>query len=456
MEIVKEQIDQLNAKLKINLKEEDVNPKVESTLADYRKKAQLKGFRPGKVPMGLIKKMYGKAVLFDEVNKTISETLNKYIIDEKLEIIGEPIPSENQETIDFDSQKDFNFNFDLGFRPQFEVPLNKKTKCTYYDIIVDDEMINKYIDAHASRYGKIETIEEAGSLSYVKGTIEQTDAEGNPLENGIRKEDTSIAITQIKDEETKNKFIGSKRDDVLKIELRKTFNSDSEIAMALGIEKEQAENLSSDFTYTIKEITEYKKGDLNEELFEKVFPGEEVKTEETFREKIKENIKNQSIKDSDYRFLLDARNLLIDKIKIELPEEFLKRWLKLRDEKNELTDEKLEKDFPMFMKDLKWQLITSKIVKDNDLKVEPEEIKQLAIDLTEAQFQQYYGLPIGSFPKDQLEKYAIDLFLKKETEVKKLYDKKFEDKVVEVIKESIKLEPKEISVEDFNKLFEEK
>ena len=456
MEIIKEQIDELNAKLKILLKDTDINPKVETSLSDYRKKAQLKGFRPGKVPMGLIKKMYGKSVMYDEVNKMVSETLTNYLSEEKLEVIGEPIPSENQETIDFDTQKEFNFSFDLGLRPQIELKLDKKLKCPYYDILVDEEMLAKYIESHTSRFGKIETIDEVNEKAFVKGKIEQTDADGNIIEGGLSKDESSISIDHIQDEETKKRFLGANVSQIINIDIKKTFATDSEISMVLGIDKEQIETIDPNFSYTIGTITEFKKADVNEELFEKVFPGEEVKTEEVFKEKIKQTIKLSTSKDSDYKFFLDSRDLIIDNTNISLPENFLKRWLILRDEKNELTEEKMKEDFPKFMHDLKWQLIMGKIVKDNDLNVEPEEVKQLAIEITEAQFQQYYGVPIGSFPKDQMEKYATDLFLKKEDEVKKLYDKKFEDKVVEVIKESVKLDVKEISVEEFNKLLSEK
>ena len=425
MEIIKEQIDQLNAKLKIQLKDEDINPKVETSLADYRKKAQLKGFRPGKVPMGLIKKMYGKSVMYEEVNKLVSETLTNYLSDEKLEVIGEPIPSENQEMIDFDTQKEYNFSFDIGLRPQIEIELNKKVKCPYFDILVDNEMLSKYVESHTSRFGKLETIDEVTVEAFIKGTIEQTDAEGNVIEGGLSKEESSISIDHIKDEEIRKTFIGAKREEVIKIDIKKTFASDSEIAMVLGVDKEMIETLEPHFQYTVKEITEFKKAEVNEDLFEKVFPGEEIKTEEAFNEKVKQSIKVMTAKDSDYKFMLDSREMLLDKTNIPLPEEFLKRWLVLRDEKGELTEEKLEKDFPLFMRDLKWQLIMGKLVKDNEIKVDQEEVKQLAIDLTEAQFQQYYGVPVGSFPREQMEKYATDLFLKKEEEVKKLYDKKY-------------------------------
>jgi len=455
MEIIKEQIDDLNAQLKIQLKEEDLNPKVEASLTDIRKKAALKGFRPGKVPMGLIKKMYGKSVMYEEVNKMVSETLTNYLAEEKLEVLGEPIPTENQEMIDFDTQKEFNFSFDLGLRPEIEVSLNKKLKFPYFDIAIDDELVTKYVESHADRHGKLETIDTVTENAFIKGEIVQIDADGNLVEDGHKKEESSISINHIKDEETKKSFLGAKRDDIIKIDINKTFASDSEISMVLGIDKEQAASLDPNFQYTIKEITEFIRAEINEELFEKVYPGAEIKTEEDFRAKIKEEIQQSTVKDSDYKFLLDAREKLIDKTEIPLPEEFLSRWLKLRDEKNEMTDEKFNEDFPKFMRDLKWQLILGKLVKENDIKVEPEEVKDLAVELTEMQFQQYYGVPAGSFPKEQMEQYATEMFLKKEDEVRKLYDKKYEDKVVQIIKESVKLDNKEVSVEEFNKLLSE-
>jgi trigger factor len=452
MDINKEQIDELNTQVKIQLTEEDLNPKVEASLTDIRKKANLKGFRPGKVPMGLIKKMYGKAVVYEEVNKMVSETLTNYLSDEKLEIIGEPIPSENQDTIDFDTQKEFNFSFDLGLRPEFEVKLNKKMKFPFYDIKIDDELIDKYVDSHADRHGKLESIDNVTENSFIKGEIVQLDAEGNIVIEGLQKEESSISISHIKDEETKKSFLDAKKGDALKIDVTKTFSGESEIAMVLGIDKEAVAEIEPHFQYTIREITEFIKAEVNEELYEKVFPEQEVKTEEDFRNKIKEEIKNATVKDSDYKFLLDARDKLIDKTEIPLPEDFLSRWLKLKDENKEVDEEKFNEDFPKFLRDLKWQLILGKMVKENDIKVEPEEVKELAVELTEMQFQQYYGVPAGSFPKEQMEQYAAEMFLKKEDEVRKLYDKKYEDKVVQIIKESVKLDNKEVTTEEFNKM----
>lgn len=456
MDIIKEQIDELNAQVKIQLTQEDLDPKVSASLTDIRKKANLKGFRPGKVPMGLIKKMYGKAVMYEEVNKMVSESLTNYLADEKLEVLGEPIPSENQETIDFDTQKEFNFSFDLGIRPEFELKLNKKMKYPYFNILVDDEMLDKYVDSHTQRFGKIEPIEEVTEKAFLKGKIEQIDAEGNIVEEGLSKEESSIAINYIKDEESKKAFLGAKAGDVIKIDITKTFAGETEISMVLGIDKEAVADIDPNFQYTISEVTEFVKAEVNEELFEKVYPEQEVKTEEDFRAKIKEEIEQHTVKDSDYKFLLDARDKLTDKIDIALPEEFLSRWLKLKDTQNETPEEKFNEDFPKFLKDLKWQLILGKIVKENDIKVEQEEVKELAIELTEMQFQQYYGGAMGAFPKEQMEQFATEMFLKKEDEVKKLYDKKYEDKAVQVIKESVKLDINEISVDEFNKLLAEK
>jgi trigger factor len=455
MEIIKNQIDELNAQIQIQLNEADLNPKVEASLADIRKKAQIKGFRPGKVPVGLIKKMYGKAVMYEEMNKFVSEALSKYLKDENIETIGEPIPSENQDVIDLDTQKEFNFSFDLGLRPEFEIELNKKLKIPYYSIQVDNEMIEKQINTFADRYGKIMPIDSVSEKAYIKGHLAEIDETGNLIENGLTNEESSISVNSIKDEETKQEFLGKLRGDMVVIDPKKAYSSDSEISILLGIEKDQVPAIASKFQFTIKEITEYVKSEIDQELFDKVFPESGITSVDEFENKIKDMIAASTAKESDYKFLLDTREKLIEKSKIALPEEFLKRWIKIRDDKNEFSDEKLNEEFPKLIHNIKWQLIVAKIGKDNELKVEQDEVKDLAIELTEIQFHQYYGLPLGTFPKDQLEKYAQDLFLKKEDEVRKLYDRKYEEKVVAVVKESVKLDEKEVSVEDFNKLFSE-
>jgi len=455
MEVIKEQIDDLNAVLKIQLKEDDYTPKVDASLQDLKKKASLKGFRPGKVPMGLVKKMYGKSVLYEEINKLVSESLTNYMKEEDLQVIGEPIPSEDQKQINFDTQKEFDFLFDVGLRPEFEITLNKRLKLPYYEIVADDKIIDQYVDSYTGRYGKLENIDTVIETAVTKGKIEQLDADGNILENGISTEGTSILLDKITDEDEKKKFLNSKIGDIIKIDINKTFSTETERASVLGVEKEDVEKLENNFQYTITEITNFIKAELNEELFKKVFKDEEIKTEEEFRNKIKEDIAKSTIKDSDYKFAIDVRKKLIEKTDIALPEEFLKRWLLLKDENKELTGEKFDKDFPNFLTDLKWQLITNKLVEEHKIKVDPEEIKELAIEITKMQFQQY-GAQVDMFPPEQLEQFANDMFLKKENEVRKLYDKKFEDKVVKIIKEAVKLDRKEVSHEEFNALFEQK
>ncbi len=455
MEVIKEQIDDLNAVLKIQLKEEDYNPKVDASLQDLKKKSSLKGFRPGKVPMGLVKKMYGKNVLYEEINKLVSESLTNYMKDENLQVIGEPIPSEDQKQINFDTQKEFDFLFDVGLRPKFELAIDKSFKLPYYEIVADDKITDQYVDSYTGRYGKLESIDKVIETAVTKGKIEQLDAEGNLLEDGISTEGTSILLDKITDEDEKKKFLDSKIGDLIKLDINKTFTSDVERASVLGVEKEKLEELGNNFQYTITEITNFIKAELNEELFKKVFKEEEIKTEEEFRAKIKETISEATIKDSNYKFAIDVRKKLVEKTDIALPEEFLKRWLLLKDENKELTGEKFDKDFPNFLTDLKWQLITNKLVEEHKIKVDPEEIKELAIEITKMQFQQY-GAQVDMFPQEQLEQFANDMFLKKEDEVRKLYDKKFEDKVVEIIKEAVKLDNKEVSHEEFNALFEQK
>ncbi len=455
MEVIKEQIDNLNASIKIQLTNDDFNPKVEAALKDIKKKANMKGFRPGMVPMGLVKKMYGHSVIIDEVNKLVSESLTKYITDEKIEIIGEPIPGEKQQTpIDFDTQKEFEFIFDIGLRPEIEIPLNKKLKIPFYNIQPDDELINRYIESHTSKYGTMNSIDEVVEGAFIKGDLIQLDADGNDLEGGYVSEMASISADHINDKEIKKSFIGTKINEEIKFDIKKTFSGNKDVATIIGIEESEVEEMNSDFKYVIKEINKFDKAEINQELFDKVYGEGEVKSEEEFKERIIAEIKENSLRDSDYKFLLDAREKLIAKVDAPLPEDFLKRWLLLKEENKEINKEEFEKDFPKFMKDIKWQLITARIVEDQKIEVSPEEVKDLAIQYTEMQFVQY-GLPAGSFPKEQLEQYATEQFLKKEDEVRRLYDKKFEDKVVQFIKETVKLDEKEISIEDFNKMFEE-
>jgi trigger factor len=449
MNITKENIDTLNAVLKVKIEKSDYEEKVSEVLKDYRKKAQIPGFRPGKVPFGMVKKMYGTAVMLEEVNKLISESVSKYIFDEKLKILGDPLPNEEkQEKIDWETQSEFEFVFDLGLVPEFEFKLSKRDKVPYYNIKVEDKFINDTIENHTRRYGKTEDVDAVEENELLKGTLVQLDKDGNPMEDGILKEDAMLSLEVMKDDDIKKKFKGVKANEEVVFELAKAYPSEVELASLLGIDKEVAKELSGDFKLTITTITKYVPSEINQELFDQVYGKDAVKSEEEFKAKIVEEIQSGFSKESDYKLSIDVKNKFVEKTKMDLPEEFLKRWLKYSNK--EIKDEEIEKDFANFADGLKWTLIKENLIQENEIKIEEEEILELSKEMTLAQFRQY-GL--NTIPDEQLEQYAKEI-LKKEDERKRLAEKLFEDKVVNYIKENIKLDEKDVTTEEFNKLFE--
>ena len=450
MNITKENINELSATITVKIDKNDYEATVNDVLKDYRKKANMPGFRPGKVPAGLVKKMYGKAILADEVNKILSNNLSKYIADEKLNILGEPLPNEEkQPKIDWDTTEDFEFVFDIAVAPEIDVKLDKRKKFGYYNIEVDDDMVNKQIESYTSRFGQNEVAEVAGEKDTLRGDFVQLDAEGNELEDGIKAEKIVIAIDLMKDEAVKNEAIGKKAGDVLVFDPVVVYESKHEVGHMLNLSHEEAENIEGNFKFTIEEVLNFKEAEINEDLFKKAF-GEEtdVKTEEEFRAKLKSELEENFKYSSDYKFALDSRDALVEKTAIELPEEFLKRWLKATN--NELTDEQIDGDFDNFMQDLRWQLIKDRLVKDNELKIEEGEIKELAKRVAAMQFSQY---GMHNVPDEHLENYAGHI-LQNEEERKRLANKAIEDKILEVIKSKVTLDEKPISYDEFNKLLE--
>ncbi|MCW0483644.1 trigger factor [Gaoshiqia sediminis] len=450
MNITKENINELNAIITVKIEKNDYEATVNEVLKDYRKKANMPGFRPGKVPAGLVKKMYGKAILADEVNKMLSHNLSKYIVDEKLNLLGEPLPNEEkQPKIDWDTTEDFEFVFDIAVAPEIEVKLDKRKKFTYYNILVDDEMVNKQVENYTGRFGENENADEATEKSTLRGDFVQLDVDGNELEDGIKAEKVIIAVDLMKDEAVKNEMIGKKAGDSVIFDPVKVYESKHEVGHMLNISHEEAENIDGEFKFTISEIMNFKNAEINEELFKKAF-GEDtdIKTEEEFRNKLKAELAENFNYSSDYKFAIDSRDSLVEKVDMELPVEFLKRWLKATNE--ELTDEQIEADFDNFMKDLRWQLIKSVLVKDNGIEVNDEDVKQLAKKVAAMQFSQY-----GMFnvPDEHLENYAGHI-LQNEEEKRRLFTKVQEDKILEVIKSKVTLDEKEISQEEFNKLLE--
>lgn len=452
MNITTENAGQLQSTIKIQIAEEDYRENVNNALKETRKKAEMKGFRKGMVPVGLIKKMYGKAIIGDEINKIVSKELRDYLVNEKINFLGEPLPNEeDQKPIDWDNQSDFEFVFDIGLAPEFELNLSfDEDLVPYYSIIVDDTMIDAQVESMLQNNGEMIDEEVASEESNIVAEFVELDEKGNAKADGIEAEEAKFLVRMIKDEDTKKALIGANKQQIINLNIRKAFEADAEIASLLGITKEEAANLNSDFQITIKEITKYVSGELNQNFFDKVFGEGVVKTEEEFRARIKENIEKSLVYESDYKFQIDIKKYILDKVKFDLPVEFLKRWLLAVDEK--LTPELLDKDWESFDKDLRWQIITSKVVRDKEITVEEKDIKEAAIQVTKAQFQQY---GIADLPDDQAEQFSQHL-LNNEEQRKKLEERKFEEKTFAALKDMVQLDKNEISSDDFRKLFETK
>ncbi len=448
MNISKENIDDVNAVIKVLIEKSDYEKEVAGKLKEYRQQASIPGFRPGKAPAGLIKKRYGTAVLVDEVNKILSKKLSQYLVEEKLNILGEPLPNEEQQkAIDWEKDENFEFVFDIALAPEINVSLDKRSKYNYYKIAVSDEMIDKQVENAAMQLGQNVPTDVAVENSTVRGNFVQLDAEGNEVENGIKPENVAVAVDMIKDEEIKKSFIGCKKDDIIIFDPVKAFENRVEISHMLNISKEEAEVLNSEFRFTVTEILQFEKAELNEELFKKLY-GEEtdIKTMDDFRAKVKDEIAAGLVQSSDYKFAIDARDTQVEKSKMKLPEAFLKRWLIAVNK--ELTVEQVESEFDAFIKDLEWQLIKDKIGEENDIKVTPEEANDFAKQMARAQYNQY---GIYDIPDEQLESFA-KMLIEKPEDKERIYKKLFEDKVVSVVKEKVSIQEKEISQKEFDEM----
>ncbi len=450
MNITRENIDNLNAILTVSIEKNDYEATVNDVLKNYRKKANMPGFRPGMVPAGLIKKMYGKAALAEEVNKILSKSLNEYIHSEKLNILGEPLPNdEKQPMIDWENQTDYSFVFDIGMAPEIVVKLDNETTLPFYSITANDDMVAKQLDAYAGRLGENKVVESVEEKDTVRGNFVQLNEDGTVLEGGIVAERVVIAIDLMKDEEVKTSFLGKKEGDVVVFDPAKTYENKHEVGHMLNVSPELAETISGNFSFTIVEVLRFEKAELNQDLFGKIY-GEDsgITTEEEFKAKIKAEIEESFIYSSNYKFALDSRDALVNQIQFDLPEAFLKRWILATNEK--MTAEQLEADLGSFMLDLKWQLIKDVIVKDNELKITEEDVRALAKETALMQFRQY-GL--NNVSDEHLENYANHM-LKNEEERRKLVTRKQEEVILFAIKDKVALDMKEISYDEFNAMLE--
>jgi len=449
MNITKENIDDLNAVLKVEVEKADYEGNVEKVLRDYRKKANIKGFRPGMVPIGLIKKMYGKAARIDEINKIVADNIRKYLTDEKIEILGDPLTrADDHEKIDFDTQDSFEFSFDLGLSPDFELNLTNKTKVPYYEIEADEKMKNDYLTNYTRRYGKFEKADLSDEKDMLKGKIEALDDDENPFAEGLYADDTTLSVEVIKEDVIKKQFIGRKENETVDFDLRKAFPNDTEIASLLKKQKDEVSEINGIFRFTINEISRFRNADLDQELFDRIYGEGVVGSEEEFRKKLDEEIIANLSQESEYKLSLDLKKLATEKADFMLPEDFLKRWLLKVNE--ETTEEEVEKGFDSFKKDLRWQLIRNKVARLNEIKITEEELQKEAENVTRYQFRQY-GLFYAT--DEQVANYAKET-LKREEDAKRIADKILEDKVITHLKGVVGIENKKVSIEEFNKLFE--
>ena len=453
MKIAFDCADKINGILTMTVEPADYQEKVEKTLKDYRKKAQVPGFRPGNVPMGMIKRQYGTAVKVDEVNRLLGEKLYEYIRENKIQMLGEPLPNtEKQVAQDFEKDGDLTFVFDIAVAPEFEVKLSGRDKIPYYNITVDDKLIGQQVEMYQSQAGEFVKADVFSGNDTIIGDLRQLDENGNTLEGGITTEAGMVMPAYIKDESQKKLFDGCKPGDIITFNPKKAYpDNDAEVAALLKVDKELVKDLDSDFSFQVTEIRHFQPAEVNQALFDRVFGEGNVKDEKEFREKIAEQLKAQFVGSSDYKFLLDVRAHLEEKVgELQFPEALLKRIM-LQNNKDKGEDF-VEKNFDASIKELKWHLIKEQIVAAQKIEVKDEDLKVVAKNAMRAQFAQY---GMSNVPEDVLENYAEEQ-LKKRENIDNFVDRAVDLKLTEVLKNVVKLDEKAISLDDFNKLLEGK
>ena len=436
MDITRENIDALNAVVKVDVIADDYQPKVDKILVDYRKKADIPGFRKGHVPMGMIKKQYEKSVMIDEVNKLLQDSLNKYLTEEKLEILGNPIPR-SQENFTWDA-KNFSFEFELGLVPQFEVNLTSKKKITQYVINADDSLIDKEVENLQSRYGKMSAVDIINENTNVTGTFVNEEKE---IENK-----STINLSDIKGKTNLKKFVGSKVGDVIELKTKSLFSDNSKLMGALGLSNEAIEGLNIKVLFTIEETTEIELADLDQELFDKLFTDGSVKSVTELRNKIKEDAEKQFLQQADQQLLNSVTEFLIDNTSFDLPSEFLQKWLATAGEK-QLTPEEAAEEYNKSEKGLRYQLIQEKILKENDIKLDYEELKEYAKGFIRTQMAQFGNMN----PEDTELDDIANRILGNQEEAKKLQDQLMSQKLMTFYKEKMTFKTKKVTYEGFIK-----
>lgn len=450
MKISFENSDKVNGLITLTVEEADYKENVEKTLKNYRKRANVPGFRPGMVPMGMIKRQFGTTAKVDEINKLLGEEIYKYVKDNNIQMLGEPLPSDKQEPVDLEKEAPYTFMFDIAVAPEMNAELNGDDTIDHYTITVDDDVINRQIDMFASRAGSYDKVEEYQEHDMLKGDLRELDENGNTKEGGLTVEGAVLMPEYIKVDDQKKLFDGCKLGDIITFNPKKAYpESDIEVSSLLKIKKEEVADMNSDFSYQITEISRFVKAEVNQELFDQVFGKDAVKSEEEFRGKIAEGLKAQFAVDTDFKFIQDVRKYMENKVgALTYPDALLKRIM-LNNNKDK-GQEFVDKNYEQSVKELTWHLIKEQLVKANGIKIDDADIKETAKEAARAQFAQY---GMTNIPEEYIDNYATDM-LKKKDYVDSFVDRSIDRKLTEALKKVVKLNEKTATLDEFNKLMQ--
>lgn len=450
MKISFENPDKVNGLITLTVEEADYKENVEKTLKNYRKRANVPGFRPGMVPMGMIKRQFGTTAKVDEINKLLGEEIYKYVKDNNIQMLGEPLPSDKQEPVDLEKEAPYTFMFDIAVAPEMNAELNGDDTIDHYTITVDDDVINRQIDMFASRAGSYDKVEEYQEHDMLKGDLRELDENGNTKEGGLTVEGAVLMPEYIKVDDQKKLFDGCKLGDIITFNPKKAYpESDIEVSSLLKIKKEEVADMNSDFSYQITEISRFVKAEVNQELFDHVFGKDAVKSEEEFRGKIAEGLKAQFAVDTDFKFIQDVRKYMENKVgALTYPDALLKRIM-LNNNKDK-GQEFVDKNYEQSVKELTWHLIKEQLVKANGIKIDDADIKETAKEAARAQFAQY---GMTNIPEEYIDNYATDM-LKKKDYVDSFVDRSIDRKLTEALKKVVKLNEKTATLDEFNKLMQ--
>jgi len=450
MNISKNEVDTLNLTVNIEITPEDYQDKVNSVLQNYRKSANIPGFRPGKVPMGLIKKQYGKAVLIDEINKILQDAIFNYIQEEKLNILGNPLPVE-QEELDFDTPGTYNFGFELGLSPEVDVKISKKNKVKGVKVVADDKVLDTYMEDIRGRYGKMSTPEKPAADDMFHGSFTEVDADGAAAEGGIVKEDAQFLGTNLKTKKAQGELAKATMGSTMTFDAKKSFGKDYNVAGLLGVTDAQLEASTGSFEFKLTNISRMEPAELNQEFFDKVYGEGAVTSEKEMRARMKEEAERMYQSEADQYFLNNVAEYLLEKTKFDLPIVFLKKWMQTSGEKP-LTADEVEADWEKTEKGLRYQLIENAVITAAEIKVSREDLLDHTVGMVKAQFQQY-GQQVMD---DEMLKGIAENALKNEEEVRRISDQVYNAKLLAHYKESFKVEEKEVTYDQFIKLVTEK